>query len=74
MTQKGQLKLDGYDIFESVRVDNNGGSLLTAIHQNLSPVFICEGGENQEILVVEAKMGNYILMQIHECLWPPSQQ
>ena len=60
VTQKGQLQLEGYDIFESVRLDNNGGSLLTAIHQNLSPVFICEGDKNQEILVVGVKMGNFL--------------
>ena len=35
-----------------------GGGLLTAVDQDLDPVLISEGGEENEILVVQANLGN----------------
>ena len=61
VNKKGLIKIEGYEIFEYVRSNSNGGSLLTAVHSNLQPVFI-SGEENEteaEILVVQAKLGNY---------------
>ena len=34
-----------------------GGSILTGIHTNLSPVFISGGEDDIELLVVQAKVG-----------------
>ena len=61
VNKKGLIKIEGYEIFEYVRSNSNGGSLLTAVHSNLQPVFI-SGEETEteaEILVIQAKLGNY---------------
>ena len=41
----GRIKLKGYQIFEKVRKDGNGGGLLTASHENLNPILISTGRE-----------------------------
>ena len=51
VTRKGQVKIPEYEIFEVVRPNSKGGSILTALHSNLNPVFI-SGGENEQ------EMGN----------------
>ena len=55
--RKGMFKIQDYEIFENIRSNNNGGSLMTAVHTNLEPVLISEDNE-AEILVVQAKIGN----------------
>ena len=45
VNRKGQVKLPGYEIFELIRESDAGGSLLTAIHSDLSPVLVSESGE-----------------------------
>ena len=35
-----------------------GGGLLTAVDQDLEPVLISDGGDENEILVVQANLGN----------------
>ena len=58
LTRVGQVKIPSYQIFEIIRQNREGGSLLTAIHENLNPIFI-SGGENEiEILVVQAEFGS----------------
>ena len=58
MSRKGQIKIENYEIFEVVRKNCPlGGSIMTGIHKNLSPVFISGGEDNLEILVVQAKIG-----------------
>ena len=58
--RKGQIKIDNYEIFEVVRENcPTGGSILTGIHKNLHPVYISGGEDEIEILVVQAKIGNY---------------
>ena len=59
VSRKGQVKVPGYDIFEVVRKNSNGGSILTAVHSNLQPVYISGGEDDMEILVIQAKIGNY---------------
>ena len=56
--RKNKLKLNDYTIFEKVRKHSNGGGLLTAIHSSLKPVSISNDDDDEEILVVEAKIGN----------------
>ena len=36
-----------------------GGSILTGVHKSLHPVYISGGEENMEILVIEAKLGDF---------------
>ena len=45
LTKPGQLKIPSFQVFEVNRKNRGGGSLLTAIHQSLNPIFI-SGGEN----------------------------
>ena len=58
VSRKGQVKIPGYDIFEVVRSNAKGGSILTALHSNLQPVYISGGEDDMEILVIQAKIGN----------------
>ena len=54
----GSIRLEGYQIFENIRVGGGGGGLLTAVDQNLKPVLISTGkDEETEILTVQAKVG-----------------
>ena len=58
VSRKGQLKIENYEIFEVVRENcPTGGSILTAIHKNLNPVYISGGEDDIELLVVQAKVG-----------------
>ena len=52
----GTFKLPGYQIFEKIR-KGQGGGLLTAIAENLSPVLVSTGSEEIEILVVQILVG-----------------
>ena len=54
----GTFKLPGYQIFEKTR-DGLGGGLLTAVEEGLSPVLICSGCNEAEILVVQIVVGKY---------------
>ena len=56
----GAIKLQNLCIFEKVRGLNEGGGLLTAVHENLKPVQIpvkSDGKISQNILVVEGVIG-----------------
>ena len=55
--RKGQVKIDNYDIFETIRSYNEGGGLLTAIHKKFNPVHIPISSSSklsENILVIEA--------------------
>ena len=54
--KKGLFKANNYEIFEYIR-PTGGGSILTGVHENLYPVLISDGSEDDiEILVVEGKI------------------
>ena len=58
VNKKGTLKIPNYYIFETIRENKDGGSLITGVHENLSPVLIFE--DNQlEILVVQVIISQY---------------
>ena len=57
LRQANSVKLQGYTIFEKNRM-GLGGGLLTAVDQDLEPVLISDGGDENEILVVQANLGN----------------
>ena len=48
--------MKNYEIFEVVRNNCNGGSILTGVHKNLNPVFISGGEDETEILVVQGEI------------------
>ena len=54
--RKGLLKIDGYQIFEILRANSKGGSLLSGFQTVLDPIYI-DGDESQEVLVIEANFG-----------------
>ncbi len=56
--RKGQIKIDGYQIFELVRKERKGGGLLLALYESFDPVLVHEGTDDIEILVVQGKVGN----------------
>ena len=58
--EKGTLKFDDYCVFEKVRKQNEGGGLLTLVHNNLEPIMVPRENESkvsENILVVEALLG-----------------
>ena len=55
--RKGLIKIPDFQIFEVLRKQGGGGSILTAIHKSFQPVLVDED-EELEILVVQAKFGN----------------
>ena len=56
LRHQGTFKLKGYQIFEKIR-GGQGGGLLTAINENLSPMLISEGSEEEEILIAQILVG-----------------
>ena len=51
-TTKGKLKIENYNIFESIRDKEKGGTLL-GVHCSLNPKLISEHSTDFELLVVE---------------------
>ena len=55
--KKGKLKIENYEIFESIRKKQKGGTMLGA-HKALNPKLISEYNEEFELLVVEIVVKN----------------
>ena len=51
MRNTNQIKLPGFTIFEQLRENNEGGGLMSIVHNNLKPALI--SGKNTEFLEVE---------------------
>ena len=64
LRQANLVKLNGYTIFEQTR-EGLGGGLLTAVSEDLEPVLISDGGEENEILVVQAIVTNHTIRIIN---------
>ena len=56
--RKGKFKLQGYQIFESIRKNKDSGGSMLGIHVGLQPVLVSEYNEQFELLVVEIIAGN----------------
>ena len=54
---KGKLRIDGFEIFESIRNKVKGGTAI-GVKAALKPVLVEEYSEEFELLVVEVKAGN----------------
>ena len=54
----GKVKINNYSVFELVRKNSAGGGLATIIKNDLEPVWISEGDDTVEILVVELHIKN----------------
>ena len=58
--KKGQIQLEKYCVFESIRGDKEGGGLLTMVQSNFEPVLVPLENElkmSENVLVVEANLG-----------------
>ena len=56
MKREGIIKLCGYQIYELVRSSKQGGGLAIGALDEIEPVFISEGNDDTEILVIEVKL------------------
>ena len=59
LRKQGKIKTQNsknYQIFELVRKDKQGGGLAIGVVKDLEPVWISEGDDNIEVLVVEIKI------------------
>ena len=64
LKQPGKLRSKGlkdYVIFELCRKNSQGGGLATVVEKSLNPVFISEGDDKEEILVVQIHVNNVAL-------------
>ena len=52
LKRQGKLKMENFVIYELNRKNKNGGGLAIGVLKGLSPVWISEGGDNAEVLVV----------------------
>ena len=53
--KKGKLKVEGFEIFESIRKKSGGGTILGA-HKDLKPILIEEYSEEFELVVIEVSV------------------
>ena len=58
LIKSGSIKLPGYQIFQLNRIGKQGGGLLTAVHEALDPVLVSAGDDDNEVLVVQMKVGH----------------
>ena len=66
LTRMGLIKLKGYQVYEKIRSGGGGGGLLTAIDEDLYPVLISTGEDDQaELLTVQIKVGKYDIRVIN---------
>ena len=55
---KGTIKVDGFEVFEAIRKNKEGGGSIIGVHKAMKPVLIEEYNEEFEILVVELVVAN----------------
>ena len=53
MKRPGKLKLENFIIYELNRKNRSGGGLAICVIEELKPVWISEGDDTTEVLVVE---------------------
>ena len=55
--EKGKIKVEGYEIFESIRKKEKGGSVI-GVHHSLNPILIKEYKDDFELICVEVAIAN----------------
>ena len=58
VTKKNKIQVEDYTMFEHIRSKTSGGGILTAVHNALKPINVSDDIEGEEILVVEATIGD----------------
>ena len=66
LSKPGLMKIPGYQLFEKVRKNRKGGGLLTAADDNLNPVLISTGIDDNEIITIQADVGEHKVRIIHK--------
>ena len=59
--RKGTMKFENYLCFEKVRAQNEGGGLMTLIHNSLNPIYIPTKSDSKmslNVMIVEVKVKN----------------
>ena len=59
LKRQGKLKLDNFIIYELNRKKRNGGGLAIGVVEELKPVWISEGDDTTEVLVVEIDISGF---------------
>ena len=65
MCKTGNVKIPGFQVFEKVRLNRKGGGLLTAADEDLNPMMISTGKDENEILTIQVDLGNQKLRIIN---------
>ena len=61
-TRKGKFKLQNFNIFESIRKNKEQGGSMLGIHMGLQPVLIKEYNTDFELLVVQIKAADKVII------------
>ena len=59
MRKQGKIRTklaENYQIFELIRIERQGGGLAIGAVKDLEPIWIAEGDDEVEIIVIEIKM------------------
>ena len=56
-TKKGVCKMEEYEIFETIRKKQNGGTMI-GVNKSLNPILIKDYDQEFEMIVVEVKIQN----------------
>ena len=59
LRKMGKLQYKGYTIFELIRKQSAGGGLAILTKSDLEPIWVSEGDDEVEILVIEVHIENY---------------
>ena len=60
LNKAGQVKLKGYQIFEKIRQSGQGGGLLTTVDEDLNPILVSTGSEEEtELITVQVQVGKH---------------
>ena len=51
LKKQGKIKLNGFVIFEKLRENNDGGGLMSIVHENLKPIMISD--DHSEFLILD---------------------
>ena len=65
----GKIKIEGFEIFELLCNQGEGGGLMTAVHKNLNPILCCKDEDMKNILVVDIKVKN-TMIRLMNCYGP----
>ena len=72
LRQRNIIKIEGYKVFEKQRT-GFGGGLLTAVLNDLHPVLVGDGDDDNEVLVIQVQVGKYSV-RVFNCYGPQEDE